>query len=288
MSSSHKTLAPGYPAGIITLLTDFGLADAYVGTMKGVIASINPRALVIDLCHEIAPQDVRGAAFELAGSFQYFPERTIHVAVVDPTVGSDRPALCVESAGHYFIGPDNGVLSLACYRAGRPRIYRLENERYMLESRSRTFHGRDVFAPAAAHLAAGAPIETVGPRTRSMQRIRIPKASAERGTRVGGRIVYVDRFGNLTTNIGLDDIRRAFPRTRLEKLVVSVRDDRIRGISTTYSSVRPGSALALFASHNLMEIAVRDGDAASQLGVERGEQIVITRGGRSRASGGGR
>jgi len=242
---------------------------------------VNPRALVIDVCHEIAPQDVKGAAFVLAGAFEYFPEGTIHVAVVDPTVGSDRPALCVESAGHYFVGPDNGVLSLACYRSGRPRIYRLENERYALAGRSPTFHGRDVFAPAAAHLAAGEPIESMGPRARSMHRIRIQKPTAEHGARVTGRIVYIDRFGNLTTNIGPDDIRRAFPRTRQENLTVSLPDNRIRGISDTYSSVQPGSVLALFASYNLLEIAVRDGNAASQLGMGRGERIVITRGGRS-------
>jgi S-adenosylmethionine hydrolase len=288
MSSSPEAFSGDSPTGIITLLTDFGLADAYVGTMKGVIASVNPRTRVIDLCHEIAPQDVRGAAFLLAGAFEYFPQGAIHVAVVDPTVGSERPALCVESAGHYFIGPDNGVLSIACYRADRPTIYRLENEDYFLGRKSRTFHGRDVFAPAAAHLAGGAPIESMGPRARTMQRIRISKPSAQRGLRVSGRIVYVDRFGNLTTNIGLDDIRQAFPRTRLENLIISFGDTQIRGISATYSDARPGSALALFASHDLVEIAVRDGDAASQLGVGRGEKIIITGGGRPRAPRGGR
>ena len=279
MISPHQDPDHNYPTGIITLVTDFGLTDAYVGTMKGVIASVNPRALVIDLCHEVAPQDVHGAAFLLAAVFEFFPERTTHVAVVDPTVGSERPALCVESGGHYFIGPDNGVLSIACYRAGRPKIYLLENEDYFLDQRSRTFHGRDVFAPAAAHLAANAPIETMGPRARSMKRIRIPKPSARRGLSVNGRIVYVDRFGNLTTNIGLNNIRQAFPRTRLENLTISFGNNQIRGISGTYSDARPGSALALFGSTDLMEIAVRDGDAASQLGVGRGEKIIISRGG---------
>jgi S-adenosylmethionine hydrolase len=276
--SHHQDSDHSYPIGIITLVSDFGLNDAYVGTMKGVIATVNPRALVIDLCHEVAPQDVHGAAFLLAGAFEFFPEGTIHVAVVDPTVGSERPALCIESGGHYFIGPDNGVLSIACYRAGRPKIYLLENEDYFLEQRSRTFHGRDVFAPAAAHLAANATIETMGPRARSMKRLRIPSPTARRGLSVSGRIVYVDRFGNLTTNIGLNDIRRAFPRTRLENLMTSFGNYQIRGISGTYSDARSGSALALFGSYNLMEIAVRDGDAASQLGIGRGEKIVISRG----------
>jgi S-adenosylmethionine hydrolase len=280
VTSYHQDARHDNPAGVITLITDFGLDDAYVGTMKGVIASVNPRALVIDVCHEVTPQDVRGAAFLLAGAFEFFPEGTIHMAVVDPTVGSERAALCVESGGHYFIGPDNGVLSIACYRAGRPKIYLLENEEYFLERRSRTFHGRDVFAPAAAHLAANAPIETMGPQVRSMKRIRVARPTARRGAGVGGRIVYIDRFGNLTTNIGLNDIRRAFPRARLENLVISFGEHKIRGINSTYSDARPGSALALFGSYDLMEIAVRDGSAASQLGVGRGEKVFVSRGGR--------
>ncbi len=278
-SAPQRISNPGHPNGIITFLTDFGLTDTYVGVMKGVVASINPDARVIDLCHDVAPQDVRGAAFLLANAFGYFPAGTIHVAVVDPTVGSGRAALCVRAGGHYFIGPDNGALSIACYRAGRPEIRLLENDKYFLTPKSRTFHGRDVFAPAAAHLAAGAPIETMGPSARSMKRIRSPRPSVRTGPTLGGRIVYVDRFGNLVTNVGPEDIRRAFPRMKLENLVVTCGGARMIGIVETYADAPAGEALALFGSFNLMEIAVRNGDAASRLGVGRGDGIGIGRGG---------
>jgi hypothetical protein len=201
------------------------------------------------------------------------------VVVVDPTVGSGRAALCVRAGGHYFIGPDNGALSIACYRAGRPEIRHLENDEYFLSRKSRTFHGRDVFAPVAAHLAAGAPIEAMGPWARSMKRIRAPRPTVRSGPTLGGRVVYVDRFGNLVTNVGLEDIRRAFPRTKLDNLLVTCGGARISGIAETYADVSEGKALALFGSFDLMEIAVRDGDAASRLGVGRGDGISIGRGG---------
>jgi len=261
----------------ITLLTDFGLADAYVGTMKGVIVSVNPRARIVDLSHGVAPQDVRGAAFLLAGAFGYFPPGTIHVAIVDPTVGSERSAICVRSGGHYFIGPDNGVLSLACYRAGRPRIHLLENERFFLPQTSRTFHGRDVFAPVAAHLSAGVPLEEFGPRARSMERIRVPVPAMRAGPAVRGQVVHVDGFGNLITNIGRDHIRRAFSGVEEGDLVLSLGDHRIGGLSGTYSDVGSGKALALFGSFDLLEIAIRDGNASSRLGIGRGDRVGIVR-----------
>lgn len=271
------------PAKVITLLTDFGVTDTYVGVMKGVIAGINAEARIIDLCHELAPQDVFEAAFLLAGSFRYFPPGTIHVAVIDPTVGSGRRALCVQSGRYFFMGPDNGVLSIACYRSGRPKIFLLENERYFLEEQSRTFHGRDMFAPAAAHLAAGAPVESMGTRLRSMKRIRLPSPSIMRGKGVRGRIVYVDRFGNLITNIDEDCIRRALPRTGTRGLVVTCAARRIRGLSECYSDAPPGVAVALFGSYALMEIAIRNGDASSVLGLERGDEVTVVAS-RTRAS----
>lgn len=264
----------------ITLLTDFGLSDAYVGVMKGVVASINPDARVIDLCHDIAPQDVRGAAFLLAAAYNYFPPGTIHVAVVDPTVGSARAALCVQAGDFFFIGPDNGVISTACYRAGRPKIFRLENEDYFLENPSRTFHGRDIFAPAAAHLAAGAPIESMGRRVRSMKRIQLPRPTVRRGpgrhdTCIRGEVVHVDRFGNLITNIKPDTLQKAFPRRKRSALTVVCGEHSIYGLSETYREVAPGQPLALVGSYGLIEISLRDGDAAASLGLVRGRKIKI-------------
>jgi hypothetical protein len=154
--SFHEGAAP--PSGCITLLTDFGLSDSYVGVMKGVIARINPRAAVIDLCHQVGPQNIKEAAFLLESSYSYFPRGAIHVAVVDPAVGGKRRALCVAAGDFIFVGPDNGVLSLACSRAGIKEIRSLRNEAYFLEDVSRTFHGRDIFAPVAAHISCGVPL----------------------------------------------------------------------------------------------------------------------------------
>ncbi len=277
---SSKSVASELPSGIITLLTDFGHVDTYVGVMKGVIASINPNARVIDLCHEVAAQDVDGAAFLLAGSYEYFPPGTIHVAVVDPTVGGDRPAICVRSGGHYFVGPDNGIVSLACYRAGRPKVYLLDNESYSLPRRSRTFHGRDVFAPAAAHLSSGIPIEAMGPRLTSIVRIRMPRASIGRGGVIRGRVVHVDRFGNLITNLGADIIKKAFPRTDAARLLITCAGREISGLSETYCDARPGPALALLGSHDLLEIAVRDASASSELEAGKGAKVTIAKSGK--------
>lgn len=269
----------GQPVRFITLLTDFGLDDIYVGAMKGVIASINPMARVVDLCHGIEPQDVRAAAFMLAGSFGYFPPGTIHVAVVDPTVGSERPALCVQAGEYFFVGPDNGIISAACCRAGRPKIFHLENEEYFLKNPSRTFHGRDIFAPAAAHLSAGVPIDSMGPRARSMKRIRFPEPLLRRGTgserSIAGKVVHVDRFGNLITNIEPDSVGSVFPRTPRCRLLVTCGKQVIQGLSETYSEAASGMPLALFGSYGLMEISIRDGDAATSLGVGRGGRVEI-------------
>lgn len=269
---------------LITFLSDFGLSDTYVGVMKGVVASIDPQARMVDLCHDVAPQDVCMAAFLLAGSFAYFPPGTIHVAVVDPTVGSGRPALCVQSGDYFFIGPDNGILSIACYRAGRPKIFLLENESFFLKWQSRTFHARDVFAPAAAHLSTGVPVETMGRKIGSMQRIRMPRPITERGSRlrqprIRGEVLHVDRFGNLITNIEPQTIQSAFPRVDRSSLLVTLADHEIHGLSATYSDVAPGLALALFGSYNLMEVAVRDGNASLTLGIGRGDRIRIGPGG---------
>lgn len=260
---------------IITLLTDFGTRDTYVGVMKGVIAGINPAARVIDLCHDISPQNVREAAFLLLGSFDYFPPGTIHIAVIDPAVGSDRLALCVRSGDYFFIGPDNGVLSMACYRAGRPKIFRLENKDYFLKNQSSTFHGRDIFAPAGAYLSAGLPIESLGPPTRSIKRIRLPRTHRIAGKRITGRIVHADNFGNLITNIRKKTIRDVFPRAHPGKLTITCSDHQIVGLNRTYSDASSGAPLALIGSYDLMEIAVRDGNAMLTLGATLDDRITI-------------
>src|SRR5262245_32283700 len=184
----------------ITLTTDFGTRDWFVGTMKGVILGIKPRARVVDITHEIAPGDIRGGAFALMASCRYFPKGTLHVAVVDPGVGSRRRAIAVRTANSILIGPDNGVLSWALRGETIQSIRQLENRRYFLEPVSRTFHGRDIFAPVAAHLSRGVALERLGRELHDLVRLPWPEPVKQR-EEIRGEIVYIDRFGNAITNI---------------------------------------------------------------------------------------
>jgi hypothetical protein len=268
---------PPVPSGFITLLTDFGLEDAYVGVMKGVIAKINPRVNVIDLCHHVAPQNIKEAAFLLNSSYAFFPPGTIHLTVVDPTVGGKRRALCIAAGNYYFIGPDNGVLSIACAGAGISSIYSLQNDKYFLEPRSRTFHGRDVFAPAAAHLSSGVPLQLMGRRLRTMKQIKFPLPAVEQGRRVTGRVLYKDRFGNLISDIDERTLTGAFIGIDTKQLIVKCAGIEIVGLSDTYCDVAPGEALAVFGSYNLLELAVREGSAAERTGVGEGAEIRVER-----------
>src|SRR5919199_222420 len=186
---------------IITLLTDFGVADAYVGVMKGVILGIAPEVTAVDLCHEVPPQDVRAGAFLLMAAYAYFPAGTIHLAVVDPGVGTERQIVAVRAGEHYFVGPDNGLLRWAVDRAGgAAAIVAVENPEYRLSQVSTTFHGRDMMAPAAAHLARGVPLEALGPAVPRLAGEPFPEPQ-RRGNALAGRVIYVDRYGNCITNL---------------------------------------------------------------------------------------
>jgi S-adenosylmethionine hydrolase len=185
---------------VITLTTDFGTCDWFVGTMKGVIASLAPGTTVVDLTHDLPPGDIRGGAFALAASHRFFPKGTVHVAVVDPDVGSNRKAIAVQTAKAVFVGPDNGVLSWALAKEKVTAIHALENEAYFVQPVSRTFHGRDVFAPVAAHLSRGVPIRKLGPALKGFVRLDWPEPQARRGG-FEGEVVYIDRFGNAITNL---------------------------------------------------------------------------------------
>jgi len=180
---------------LITLLTDFGMKDWFVGAMKGVILSLQPRATVVDITHEIPTGDVRAGAFALAASYWLFPRGTIHLAVVDPGVGSQRKAIAVRTTDYVFLGPDNGVLSWALARQKVRAIHALENEHYFLRNVSRTFHGRDIFSPVAAHLSRGVSIKRLGPPLLDFQRLEWPEPRQRKG-RIEGQVVYIDRFGN--------------------------------------------------------------------------------------------
>ncbi len=253
---------------VITLTTDFGLADGFVGVMKGVLASRAPGANVIDLTHDVPPQNVIAGALVLRSAVPYFPAGSIHVAVVDPGVGSARRALCVETARGLFVGPDNGLLTLAADVVGIRRVIHVTNERHFLAPRSATFHGRDVFAPVAAALATGADPGALGPAIEDPVRLAVP--AVER-TSAGllGQVLYVDHFGNLITNLGVECL--ADPA----RAALSIRGARIESVAPTYSAVEPGRLVAVIGSWGLLEIAVRDGSAARVLGAAAGTGVTV-------------
>jgi S-adenosylmethionine hydrolase len=255
---------------VIALTTDFGLTDPYVGIVKGVLATRAPGATVIDLTHGIPPQDVLAGALVLRHAAPYFPPGTIHLAVVDPGVGGTRRPICIETDTALFVAPDNGLCSLAAPPERTRRVVHLTDERFFLAPRSTTFHGRDVFAPVAAALATGTPPEALGPPVSDPVRIAVPPVETEPG-RLRGAVLYVDRFGNLVTNIEAARLA-AFPRRAVSTTIGGVQ---VRGIATAYADVERGALLAVIGSWGLLEIARRDGSAAGALGVGVGAPVVV-------------
>jgi S-adenosylmethionine hydrolase len=255
---------------VIALTTDFGLADPYVGVMKGVLATRAPGATVIDVTHGIPPQDILAGALVLRYAAPYFPPGTIHLAVVDPGVGGSRRPICIETDTALFVAPDNGLCSLAAPPARIRRVVHLVDERFFLSPRSTTFHGRDVFAPVAAALATGTPVEALGPAITDPVRLTLPAVETAPG-RLSGVVLYVDRFGNLVTNIDAAALA-AFP---CREVSTTIADVQVRGIATAYADVERGALLAVVGSFGLLEIARRDGSAAAALGVGVGAPVVV-------------
>ncbi len=263
-------------ANLITLTTDFGQSDGFVGVMKGVILSINPDAQFVDITHEIEPQNIQQGAFLLANSVPYFPAAAIHVCVVDPGVGSERRAVAVQVGETTFIGPDNGVLSLALQalaaRTGaKPRGFHLNNPHYWLPRVSTTFHGRDVFAPSAAHLSRGVPLAELGAPTDDWITL-VPPAPVHRGGRLIGHVIYIDRYGNIVTDISDAELK---PLANRGELVVSIGGRDLHGLARTYSDVEPGEFAALIGSPWKLEVAQRNGNAAQALDVRIGDEVVV-------------
>lgn len=256
------------PCGIITLLTDFGVADGFVGIMKGVILSICPRARIVDITHQIPPQDISAAAFVLHYSHRYFPAGTIHVAVVDPGVGSSRRLIAVASKKYFFLAPDNQILAYIFHNRETLTVIEVLNKQFFLTTVSQTFHGRDIIAPVAAHLAAGVPIEKLGPRINDYDRgsVELPRKTPHG---IQGKIIYVDHFGNLISNI---------PGSWLtEKPVTAIRLGQVlfNRLSAAYADVGFGQPLAIIGSSGYLEIAVREGSASHALQASRGAVIRI-------------
>ena len=261
---------------IVTLTTDFGLRDGYVAAMKGVLLSAAPGVTLLDVTHEVAAQDVMEGAFVLGQALPYLPEGAVHLVVVDPGVGTDRRAIAarftVGGRTHRFVGPDNGLLSLLCGEGTPDEVVVLDRpEAWRAPLPSATFHGRDVFAPVAARLAAGASLGDVGSPTGAIQSLHwpLPRYDAEG---VDGWVVHIDGFGNCVTNITAVELERHQPGGAFKCYVGSTI---IRGLTATYGDASPGDALVLAGSSGFLEVAVRDGDAAALLSVHRGDSVNL-------------
>jgi len=265
-----KTLKAKKGPGIVTLLTDFGETDHFAGVMKGVIATLAPDARVIDITHGVGAQQIRQGRWLLAQSWKWFPAGTVHLVVVDPGVGSERRAIAVEALGHLFVGPDNGILS-DLVTAPKAKVRQIANREWRLTEVSATFHGRDIFAPAAAKLASGARFASAGPLVTDAVWL-----GAGEPVRTGkrfwtGEIVHVDRFGNLITNLTPETV----PGLTERPAVFRAGFRSVSGLSPNYAAGTPGEALALIGSHGAVEIAVNCGDAARALGMGLGAPIDV-------------
>lgn len=255
---------------IITLTTDFGFRDPFVGALKGVILGIHRDVHLVDLTHDIAPQDVLEGALVLEAAVPFFPPGTVHLAVVDPGVGSSRRGLGVSAGGQLFVGPDNGLFSFL-FAQGAWTARSLEALAYRLPEVSRTFHGRDVFAPAAAHLSRGVPLHRFGPEVPDPVRLPWPSACRE-GDALTGEVVHADRFGNLVTSIRAHELAALGPEA---SLVVEVGNAVVVGLSAAYAEHSPGGLGAIVGSSARLELFVRNGSACVHLGVARGARVAV-------------
>lgn len=254
---------------LVTLTTDFGNRDPYVAAMKGVVWGAAPGCCILDLSHEIAPHNILEGALFLASALPYFPRKTIHVAVVDPGVGTSRRPIVVSAEGQMVVCPDNGLLTL--YTRQHPLVEArvITNPRFMGEQISPTFHGRDIFAPTAGRLACGAAPAEVGEQIDEIKLLDIPIPIRDENRCIRGQVIHIDRFGNLITNIHRSIVGDAPPQG------VRAQEHRFENLRETYGDVASGEPLALFGSFDYLEIAVNQGDAASQLGLARGDMIEV-------------
>lgn len=253
----------------ITLTTDFGHHDWFVGTMKGVILAISPGTAIVDLTHGIPPGDLQSAAFSLAASYSFFPRGTIHVAVIDPGVGSARRSIAIRTSRYTFVGPDNGIFSRVLAKEKITAIHVLENQKWFNSEVSATFHGRDVFAPVAAHLSRGIPIRQLGPATKQCVRLSWPEAQRT-GRVIRGAIQYLDRFGNALTNISAADLRGFAGQSAVYR-----NGEKLAPVAGFYQAVPSGKPVAVVGSTGFLELAVNRGRAADVLGLRVGSRLEV-------------
>ena len=262
---------------IVTLTTDFGLNDHFVGALKGVILNIVPDANIVDICHTVQAFDILDGALALAQSYSYFPPRTVHLVVVDPGVGSARRPIIATSEMHNFVAPDNGVLSLMYAREQRLSVRHITSEHYFLQPVSNTFHGRDIFAPVAAYLAKGVDQEKFGEEVTDYVRFNAPKPKPIDATSVRGVVLRVDRFGNLITNFTPQDAPALFQANVPPfKMVVGKRE--VTSMRTNYAEGAPGELFAIVGSMGFLEIAANRGSAAQTTGAAKGSEVLLSLG----------
>ena len=258
------------PPSIITLTTDFGRTDTYIAQMKGVILSINPAATIVDVTHEIPPQDIRRGAQALGEMWQAFPAGTIHVAVIDPGVGTSRGMLAAKCADRVFVLPNNGLLSHVLRSNSSDEIVELQNATYWRTSVSCVFHGRDIMAPVAAHLSLGVRVSKLGPAATDIILLDCPQPQLE-DRQLIGQIISIDHFGNLITNIEVTHLRR-LPTT---DIIVRCSRHQIDGISQTYGTHPSGTLVAVLGSQGQLELAIVNGNAAEQLGAQPSDIVAV-------------
>jgi S-adenosylmethionine hydrolase len=252
---------------IITLLTDFGLRDHFVGALKGVLLKLNPDLTLVDISHLIPPQDIHSGAFTLNQTCFYYPAGTIHLAVVDPGVGSERKALAVTAGGHFFVAPDNGLLTHVMESQEDCTAYEITADHYYMKPVSSTFHGRDIFAPIAAWISRGIPLHQLGPVVPNPVKLQIPALKRVRDSLIQGTILAVDHFGNLITNLKPADVPQTFKMMAGQKEITSMRK--------TYAEGVPGELFVIPGSTGYLEISIKNGSAAAQLNLKAGFPIGV-------------
>jgi hypothetical protein len=257
---------------MITLTSDFGLKDPYVAEMKGIILTINSKTILVDITHQIEKFNVRAAAFALASAAPYFPDGTVHMAIVDPSVGTDRRSIIIKTKKDYFVGPDNGILILASRNQTIQHIYKLTNPKYMLPKVSETFHGRDIFAPAAAYLDGGVNPEDFGPEIDDPVTPKFAKVKISEGS-LTGEILDVDGFGNLITNINKKDAAGMEGKTlNIELACATLKIP----FGKTYASAKPREPILLIGSHGFLELALNQASAAEKFHEKAGDKIKVS------------
>lgn len=261
---------------IVSLTTDFGNKDPFAGSVKGAILKVNPESRIVDISHEVSPQDIWEAAFILKSAYNYFPKGTIHLAVVDPGVGSGRRPIIVVTESYYFVGPDNGIFSLVYREAERMRVHHITASHYYLPSPGPTFHGRDIFAPVAAWLAKGIPSGNFGEVIEDYVKLNVP-VPQKSPNGIDGHVIHIDRFGNLITNITFKDIQTLLPEGASAGLIsISTAGKEIKGLKNFYAESAPGEAGAIINSSGYLEIFLYKQNARTALSIKRGEAVKLT------------